>query len=75
MKLKEVIKDSFNKDISGLADDTRLMSFEEWDSMAHMFFITKLEEEYALELTGDDVFNMKTVGDIKKVLTEKGKAD
>ncbi len=73
MKLGKVLKESFNEDESQLKDETRLMSFREWDSMAHMFFITKLEETYGIELTGDEIANMQTVGDIKKVITSKGK--
>ena len=49
------------------------MNFSEWDSMTHMFFITKLEEEYGIELTGDEIADMDTIGDIKKVLISKGK--
>jgi acyl carrier protein len=73
MKLATVLKESFNAEESQLKDETRLISFSEWDSMAHMFFITKLEETYEIELTGDEIANMQTVGDIKKVIQSKGK--
>ena len=49
------------------------MSLGEWDSMTHMFFITKLEETYTIELTGDEIVDMQTVGDIKKIIISKGK--
>ena len=74
MKISTILKESFNANESLLTDDTRLMSLEEWDSMAHMFFITKLEETYGIELTGDEIANMQTVGDIKKTVASKGKA-
>ena len=73
MKLAKVITDSFNEDLALLSDESRLMNFGEWDSMAHMFFITKLEETYEIELTGDEIANMQTMGDIKKVIISKGK--
>jgi acyl carrier protein len=73
MKLGQVLKDSFNVDISKINDEARLINFQEWDSLSHMFFITKLEEIYGIELTGDEIANMKTVGDIKKVILSKGK--
>ena len=56
-----------------MQDDVRLMSFAEWDSLSHMFFITKLEETYEIELTGDEIADMQTIGDIKRVITSKGK--
>jgi acyl carrier protein len=73
MKLDQILKDSFNEDFSKLNDTSTLMSFGEWDSMSHMLFITKLEECYGIELTGDEIANMKAVGDIKNIIQSKGK--
>jgi acyl carrier protein len=73
MKLAKILKESFNANEAELTDDKKLMTFSEWDSMAHMFFITKLEEEYEIELTGDEIAEMQTVGNIKTILTSKGK--
>ncbi|MBC7511989.1 MAG: acyl carrier protein [Ferruginibacter sp.] len=73
MKLTELLKYSFNINESETNDELRMMNFSEWDSMTHMFFITKLEEEYGIELTGDEIADMNTIGDIKKILISKGK--
>jgi acyl carrier protein len=73
MQLIKILVESFNAKESHLADETRLLSLEEWDSLSHMFFITKLERAYDMELTGDEIANMQTVGDIKKVIISKGK--
>lgn len=73
MKLESILKDSFNIKESELNDDARLMNFGEWDSMSHMFFITKLEEAYSIELTSDEIAVMQTIGDIKKIIISKGK--
>ena len=73
MQLNKILVDSFNAKESQLIDETRLTSLEEWDSLSHMFFITKLEKTYEIELTGDEIADMQTVGDIKKVIISKGK--
>ena len=73
MKLNEILKNSFNARENELQDDTRLMSFSEWDSMTHMFFITKLEESYDIELTGDEIAEMQTIGSVKQIIQAKGK--
>jgi acyl carrier protein len=73
MKLEQVLRDSFNIESSKLNDETSLMSFEEWDSLSFMFFITKFEEVYGIELTGDEISDMRTIGDIKKIIAAKGK--
>ena len=72
-KLAEILKESFNENLTDLKDEALLANFGEWDSMGHMFFITKLEEAYTIELTGDEIANMQSVGDIKKVITGRGK--
>ncbi len=73
MKLESILKDSFNIKESEMNDDAKLMNYGEWDSMSHMFFITKLEEAYGIELTGVEIAEMQTVGDIKKIIISKGK--
>jgi acyl carrier protein len=73
MTLYDVLKDSFNIEESEMSDDVKLMNYGEWDSMSHMFFITRLEEEYGIELTGDEIADMQTIGDIKKIIISKGK--
>ena len=39
----------------------------------NMYFIAQLEETYEIELTGDEIADMRTIGDIKKVILSKGK--
>ena len=73
MQLTQILKESFNVTEKDYTDETRLMTFNEWDSMAHMFFITKLEGSYEIDLNGDEIERMQTVGDIKNVITTKGK--
>ena len=73
MKLNALLKEAFGAPDSNLDNSVRLMSFDEWDSMTHMLFITRLEEIYEINLTGDEIASMETIGDIKKVLESKGK--
>ena len=75
MKLNGILKEVFSAKDNEIADETKLADFSQWDSMAHMFFITKLEEEYGIELSGDEIADLYTVGDVKKVLDSRGKLD
>ena len=72
MKLNKVLKEAFNARESDLRDEKKLISLDEWDSMNHMLFITRLEETYEVILDGDEIASMETIGDIKKVLQTKG---
>jgi acyl carrier protein len=75
MKLNGILKEVFSAKDGEIADDKKLSEFSQWDSMAHMFFITKLEEEYGIELSGDEIADIYTVGDVKKILDSRGKLD
>jgi acyl carrier protein len=73
MTLAEIIKESFSLKEADQKDDVVLNSLDEWESMTHMLFITRVEENFDVEFTGDDIFAMQSIGDIKKVLAAKGK--
>lgn len=66
--LLDIIRDAFAADGEVLGDDLDLRSLSGWDSMAHMLFITRLEGEYQIELTGDEIVEMQSVGRIKQIL-------
>jgi len=73
MTLAEILKESFAVKEADQKDDVILNSLDEWESMAHMLFITRVEEEFGVEFTSEDIFAMQSIGDIKRVLREKGK--
>lgn len=68
--LLDIIRDAFAADGEALGDELDLRSLPGWDSMAHMLFITRLEGEYKIELTGDEIVEMQSVGRIKQILRE-----
>lgn len=45
---------------------------DSWDSLIHMELIGSVESAFGLQLTFDEIVAMTTVGDIKRVLAEKG---
>lgn len=71
MELSEIIADIFDLNQVDQHDEIIFSSLEEWDSMNHMLFITKVEENFSVELSGDEIAGIKSIGDLKKVLTEK----
>ena len=73
MKLNELLKQSFNAADDELQDEMRLNNYRDSDSMSLMFFITKLEEIYEVEFSGDEIASMETVGKIKELIVSKGK--
>jgi acyl carrier protein len=70
-KLKKILKDSFAMTDSEFTDQQGLVQLKDFDSMNHMLFVTKLEEEYGIELTGDEIMTLEKIGDVKSLLTAK----
>lgn len=70
-KLSNLLQTYLNTQLDSLPDSTVLNTLEDWDSMAHMTLIMKLEEEYEFMLTGDEIVSMQTIGDIKNVISSK----
>jgi acyl carrier protein len=69
--LKKLLKDCFSMKESEFTDAQSIIQLEEFDSMNHMMFITQFEEAYGVELTGDEIAAMVTIGDIRQVLVSK----
>lgn len=52
-----------------LSDNFR--DYEEWDSIAQLSLIAALDEEFDLQIEGDDFEELKTVEDLLKAVEEK----
>ncbi len=72
MNLATIIKEAFNEDIAQLSEDTQFSSFAEWDSLGHMLFITKLEESFGFEFSGEEIAEITTLAQLKNALAQKG---
>jgi len=51
--------------------ETKLKDFSNWDSMNHMILITQIESEFNIQLTGDEIADLQTVGCINKLIELK----
>lgn len=69
-RLEQILKDCFNVSPADYSDQTEINKFKEWDSMAHMMLITKLEEVFEIMLDGDEIASMKTIEQIKQTLAK-----
>ena len=45
-----------------------------WDSMNYLFFIAELEKSFKISFSMDEVMNAKCIGDIRRIVSERGKA-
>ena len=51
--------------------ETKLKDFSNWDSMNHMILITQIESEFNIQLTGDEIADLQTVGCINQLIELK----
>jgi acyl carrier protein len=57
--------------LTAVRDDLAMKDVDAWDSLIHMELIAAVESTFGLQLTFDEIVAMTTVGEIKRVLTEK----
>ena len=55
-----------------VTDDLTMKDTNVWDSLKHMELIVSLEESFGIELSFDEIVAMRSVGEIKRVLRERG---
>lgn len=49
-----------------------MQDVEQWDSLKHMGLIVALEKHYSIELSGDEIAEMTSVGAIQTILKKHG---
>lgn len=69
-KVLEILKDLFELDI---VDETcSQMTCEKWDSMGQLNLVVELESEFDVTLEPEEIGEMKSFGDIIRILKSKG---
>ena len=73
-QVERVLVDVLQVPSSTITDELAMTDLEIWDSLKHMELIASLEQSFGVELTFDEIVRMRSVGEIKRVLTERGAA-
>jgi acyl carrier protein len=56
-----------------IRDDLSSTDVPDWDSMNYLIFISKLEENFEMSFSMDEVLQVKNIGDLRKLVEERGK--
>tara|TARA_Y100000385_G_C13061050_1_gene624435 strand:- start:1239 stop:1469 length:231 start_codon:yes stop_codon:yes gene_type:complete len=72
MNFKEILSETLGYDSSNESNDEDIKSMPDFDSMNHMIFISKLEENYNIVFSGEEIMSMTSTKSIKSVLKDKG---
>lgn len=72
MSVEKIFSEVFVLPESSVADSLALNDIPTWDSLAHMMLIVRLEETYQIQFTGDEIADVKSVGDVRVALQSHG---
>jgi len=72
MMLEHIFSDVFAIPQERVNDSLQLREISSWDSMSHMILIARLEEAFAVELTGDEIADFRSVKDVRDALARRG---
>lgn len=72
MSLEKNIAEVFALPESAVVDGLALSDIPTWDSLAHMMLIVRLEENYQIQFSGDEIADLRSVGDIRATLQAHG---
>lgn len=70
--LTQVFASILEIDASEINENLEYQGIPQWDSINHMFLISELENVFEIEIDSDDILEVKTFPDTKKVLTKYG---
>ena len=68
IKIKSLISETLTIDESLLTDDIGPGDLTEWDSLAHQSVISRIEEEFSIAFTADEMLDMESLFDIVETL-------
>ena len=71
-KLIKTFCDALGVDKSVITDEREYNSISQWDSVAHMVLIGKLEQVFDVMLDTDDIINMSTPKKAQEIIARHG---
>ncbi len=70
-RLTEIVSKVLLLDPDKVTDTLRRKEYEPWDSMAHLVLISEVENEFGIFFEDEEVVEIWTVGDLRKVVASK----
>lgn len=72
-RLNGVFRDVFGDESISVNENTTSADIEDWDSLEHINLIDAVEHEFSLRFKMREVSGMKNVGEMMKIIEERGK--
>ena len=70
-QLETVLCEVFRLKPEDLKSDLTMEDVGNWDSLTHMDLIASLEETFSIQLSMDEIMEMRDIKTIKRIISEK----
>ena len=70
-KVKEIMAEVFICNVEDINVDTKKNDLDNWDSLQHLIFVSKLESEISLKFTHEEIYEMNGFAEIIKIINLK----
>ena len=71
-ELKQIMSNVFEIEEDEITDESSMGNIENWDSLKHLNLIIAIEEHFGISITEDEMVEMTSFVDIKRILRDKG---
>lgn len=71
-RLTAVFRDVFDDETIEICDTTTADDIEDWDSIEHITLVGAVESEFKVRFKMGEVSGMKNVGEMVKIIEERG---
>jgi acyl carrier protein len=70
--LHSVVARALNVAAASVSDESSPETLRRWDSLSHLDLMNTIEDAYAIRFSTAEIMRAKSVGDIRRLLREKG---
>lgn len=70
--LHEVIGGALKVAAASISDESSPETLRRWDSLRHLDLLNTVEDAYAVRFSTAEIMQARSVGDIRRLLREKG---
>lgn len=67
-KINSILMETFKVSLEDVEKDLEMNDIANWDSLSHMNLIVTIEDEFGIELSGDDIAEMITFNQIRSIV-------
>ena len=67
-KINKILADNLKISLDQASQNLTMRDISDWDSLSHMNLIVAIEDEFQLQLTGDEIAEMISFDNIREIL-------